>query len=132
MCHAIAVLLVDDDELVSTCISIWLEDEGFTVYSANSGEAALRLMAENPVDVALVDLQLGELNGEEVIAQACAAHPATQFMVHTGQHYYQLPDRLLELGLQQQNVVFKPILDLDSFVAAIRRSVSGVPKHAVN
>ena len=124
----ISVLLVDDDDLVSGCISAWLEDEGFSVHIAASGEQALRLMKEIPVDVALVDLRLGDMNGEEVIVRAAALHPGTRFLVHTGKHFYQLPPSLLELGMRQQDVVFKPIFELEAFAASIRQLVTGAPR----
>ena len=126
MKDTISVLLVDDDELVSTCISTWLEDEGFVVHTAAGGEEALRLMDRVPVDVALVDLRLGDMDGEELIVRAFARHRRTRFMVHTGKLFYQLPDALLELGMQQRDVVFKPIFDLDAFAATLRRQFTGV------
>jgi DNA-binding NtrC family response regulator len=126
MNRGITVLLVDDDEMVSDCISTWLEDEGFEVYTADNAEQTLSLMASISVDVALVDLQLEETNGEDLIAQASADHPGTRFMVHTGNHRYQLPERLLEAGVQQCNVLFKPIFDLDALSASIRQLVKGV------
>ena len=122
----ITVLLVDDDEIVTACVLAWLEDEGFVVHTAGCGEEMLKVMASTAVDVALVDLQLADRNGEDLIVEAAALYPRTRFMVHTGKHRYQLPDNLLELGLRQCDVVFKPIFDLDLLSAAIRRLVTGV------
>jgi len=116
----ISVLLVDDDELVTACISTWLEDDGFTVHTAGTGQEALLLLAEIPVDVALVDLQLSDVNGEEVIRRAMASHPATRYLIHTGKHFYQLPASLEALGMRQQDVVFKPIFELEAFAARLR------------
>lgn len=128
----ISILLVDDDELVSSCISNWLEDEGFTVHVAASGEDALLLLDRFPVDVALVDLQLKDLDGEEVILRAQARYPKTHFMMHTGKHFYKLPARLLELGMRQQDVVFKPIFQLDAFALRLRLMVTGAVPHEPN
>ena len=125
MKQSISILLVDDDQLVCTCIAAWLEDEGFEVRIAADAQEALGLMDRLPVDLALVDLHLGDLSGEEFIVRASARHPDSRFMIHTGKHFYQLPARLLALGMRQQDVVFKPIFDLDAFAASIRRLVSG-------
>lgn len=128
MSRPISILLVDDDQLVSTCISLWLEDEGFTVLNACSGEEAQRLMESTPVDVALVDLHLGDMDGEELIVRVSASHPGTRFMIHTGTHFYQIPDRLRELGMRQHDVVFKPIVELERFSDRIRHMITGVER----
>jgi DNA-binding response OmpR family regulator len=125
MNHPISVLLVDDDELVRTCILSWLEDEGFAVHAAADEQEALSVLARVPIDVALVDLQLGNSSGEDLIVRAFAGHPAVRFLIHTGKHFYQLPDRLLELGMQPADVVLKPIVQLEAFAALLRRRVSG-------
>ena len=132
MNRPLSVLLADDDELVRDCISTWLEDDGFTVHTAASGSEALRLMGTTQVDVALVDLHLGDMDGEELIVRAHAAHPGTRFMIHTGKQFYQLPARLKALGMRQQDIVLKPIFDLDAFAAGIRRLVTGAATHHAN
>lgn len=124
MNRPISILLVDDDRLVSACISTWLEDDGFAVRTACSGEEALRLMASTPFDIALVDLHLGDMDGEELIVRARSSQANTRFMIHTGQHFYQLPARLLELGMLEHDVVFKPILDLQAFSTMISTLVT--------
>lgn len=126
MNRPISLLLVDDDYLVSTATSAWLEDEGFTVHTASSGEEALRLMASIPVVIALVDLNLGDMDGEAFIIRALACHPGTRFLILTGKLFYQLPAKLQEVGMQQHDVVFKPIAEMDAFSARIRHLATGV------
>jgi two-component system phosphate regulon response regulator PhoB len=41
----IRVLLVDDEKMICDCVTAYLEDEGFTVRSAFSGEEALEIIA---------------------------------------------------------------------------------------
>ena len=57
------VLLVDDDVSVLESLGQALQEENFQVVSAASGREALRKFGENRIDVALLDLNLGEESG---------------------------------------------------------------------
>jgi DNA-binding response OmpR family regulator len=60
------VLLVEDDHRIRAALRMALEDEGFTVDEAASGEDGLRTFARHAPDVALVDLMLPGVDGFEV------------------------------------------------------------------
>jgi DNA-binding response OmpR family regulator len=60
------VLLIEDDERIRTAMRMALEHEGHTVEEAASGEEALRVFADQPVDVVLIDLMLPGMDGFEV------------------------------------------------------------------
>ena len=60
------LLLVDDDERIRLALGLALEDEGYEVVEAASGEAALELLATAAVDVVLLDLMLPGVDGLEV------------------------------------------------------------------
>ncbi len=57
------VLVLEDDDGIRTALRLALEDEGFRVQDAPRAEDALRLVSENPVDLMLVDLMLGGMDG---------------------------------------------------------------------
>jgi DNA-binding response OmpR family regulator len=61
------ILAVEDDDRIRTTMRLALEDEGYAVSEAESGERALRTFADVPIDLALVDLMLPDLNGFEVV-----------------------------------------------------------------
>ncbi len=58
-----SILSVEDDERIRTAVRMGLEDEGWTVDEAASGEAALEVFAERPTDVVLIDLMLPGMDG---------------------------------------------------------------------
>lgn len=62
----VRILTVEDDERIRTALRLALEDEGWTVDEAESGEAALLAFADNPVDVVLVDITLPDIDGFDV------------------------------------------------------------------
>ena len=58
------MLIVEDDDRVRTSLRLALEDEGYTVDEAASGEAAVRSLAEHgEPDLMMVDLMLGGMDG---------------------------------------------------------------------
>jgi two-component system response regulator PilR (NtrC family) len=61
------VLVVDDDQSLREFLTITLGRDGFDVVAAASGQEALRLMAEAPADLALVDLKMPGMDGLETL-----------------------------------------------------------------
>lgn len=57
------VLVVDDDPIVRRLVGLTLTDEGYDVAVAEDGEEALRLAAETPPDVIVLDLEMPLLDG---------------------------------------------------------------------
>jgi CheY-like chemotaxis protein len=60
------VLLIDDDELSRELLTLLLEGEGYTVAAAESGEAALELLNDVPMNIVLTDMQMPGLSGNEL------------------------------------------------------------------
>ena len=65
MTHTIA--LVDDDRNLLTSISIALEREGFKIQTYIDGESALIGLSRNPPDLAVVDIKMPRMDGEELL-----------------------------------------------------------------
>ena len=63
------ILLVEDDERIRTSTRLALEDEGYEIDEAPSGEVALERFAEEPADVVLIDLMLPGIDGFECCRQ---------------------------------------------------------------
>jgi len=60
------ILTVEDDERIRTAVKMALEDEGWQVEEAESGEEALESFARHPSDVVLIDIMLPGVDGFEV------------------------------------------------------------------
>jgi len=61
------IALVDDDRNLLTSISIALEREGFKVQTYIDGESALIGLTRNPPDLAVVDIKMPRMDGEEFL-----------------------------------------------------------------
>jgi DNA-binding response OmpR family regulator len=57
---------VEDDERIRTAVKMALEDEGWVVEEAETGEDALEAFARQPTDVVLIDIMLPGVDGFEV------------------------------------------------------------------
>ena len=65
MSHTIA--LVDDDRNILTSISMALENEGFKVQTYIDAESALVGISRNPPDLAVIDIKMPRMDGEELL-----------------------------------------------------------------
>ena len=65
MSHSIA--LVDDDRNILTSISMALENEGFKVQTYIDAESALVGISRNPPDLAVIDIKMPGMDGEELL-----------------------------------------------------------------
>ena len=61
------IALVDDDRNILTSISMALENEGFKVQTYIDAENALIGISRNPPDLAVVDIKMPRMNGEELL-----------------------------------------------------------------
>jgi len=60
------ILTVEDDERIRTAVRLALEDEGWDVDEASTGEDALSAFAREAADVVLIDIMLPGIDGFEV------------------------------------------------------------------
>ena len=60
------ILTVEDDERIRTAVKLALEDEGWNVDEADTGEDALERFSRQPTDVVLIDIMLPDIDGFEV------------------------------------------------------------------
>ncbi len=61
------IALVDDDRNILTSVSIALQAEGFTVRLYSDGATALKALADNPPDLAVLDIKMPRIDGMEVL-----------------------------------------------------------------
>ena len=60
------ILSVEDDERIRTAVKLALEDEGWSVEEADTGEEALNAFQRQPTDVVLIDIMLPGIDGFDV------------------------------------------------------------------
>ena len=61
------IALIDDDRNILTSLSIALEKEGFKVQTYIDGESALIGLTRTPPDLAIIDIKMPKMDGEELL-----------------------------------------------------------------
>ena len=65
--HKQTIALIDDDRNILTSLSIALEKEGFKVQTYIDGESALIGLTRTPPDLAIIDIKMPKMDGEELL-----------------------------------------------------------------
>lgn len=80
-----SVLIVDDERGIRESLTGLLEDEGFAVESASTGEACLLCLEQRPFDCVLLDVCLGDgIDGLETLARVKVTWPHTPVLMISG------------------------------------------------
>lgn len=114
------ILVVDDEQMVRENLVDYLEDEGLDVISVGSAEEALKLMKTEKADIAIVDMRLPVMHGNDLIIHLKKLHPDMDFIIHTGSVDYAVPPDVRSYGISSDNVLLKPVADMDLFIQKIR------------
>jgi two-component system response regulator GlrR len=80
-----SLLLVDDDPGLLRLLSIRLEAEGYTIYTANSGEEAMPALRNHNVDLVVTDLRMGGMDGLELFGQIRHFFPGRPVIIISAQ-----------------------------------------------
>lgn len=115
----VKVLILDDDDELRYNLSLFLEDEGYqTAQSANCSEA-LQIIKKDELSVAVVDIRLPGMSGDEFILLATKINPNLKYIIHTGSTDFDLSEELINCGLRAEDVFRKPIIDMNQFTLKI-------------
>ncbi len=113
------VLIIDDEQLFRDAVSDYLEEQGFTTYTAANGRAGLEAFQKFAPHAVLVDLRMEEVDGLEVVAAVVKDLPETPCIVVSGTGVLQ--DAIEALRIGASDYVTKPIQDLEALVHVVRR-----------
>jgi DNA-binding NarL/FixJ family response regulator len=116
------VLIADADEEARSRVAHLLEDEGFEVVEAVSGEAALKVARENPPALVILEIPLGDRSGYEVcraLREELGDDLPVLFLSGARTESY---DRVAGLLVGADDYVVKPFAP-DELLARVRRLV---------
>jgi DNA-binding response OmpR family regulator len=63
------IMIVDDEFFISRSLAFMLEKEGYESITANDGDEALKLVAQEKPDIMFLDINMPNKNGYEVCAE---------------------------------------------------------------
>jgi len=94
----VKVLVVDDEKNIRISLSSILEDEGYEVITTESGEDALRIVEEKPVDLVLLDVKLPGIDGIQVLEQVLEKHPDMDVIMISGHSDISVAVKAVKIG----------------------------------
>jgi UDP-3-O-acyl N-acetylglucosamine deacetylase len=114
------ILIVDDEETVLQSIAGVLEDEGFRVTTAKSGEEAIGTFQKEEPDITLLDIWMPGLDGIEVLKRLKWISPDCQVIMISGHATISTAMTAVKLGAF--DFIEKP-LSLDTLLTTVRRAI---------
>jgi len=114
-----SILIVDDETDILNLFRELLSRQGYSVFTAESGEEALEILNRHSVDLLLADLKMPGLNGFRLIQQVRRNFPSVQVVVMTGFGQQVLP-LVQELGVE--HFLVKPV-EFSALLNMIRQLV---------
>ena len=100
------ILLVDDEEVILKGCSLHLEQTGYDVSTASSGEKAIELLQDRLFHAVISDLVMPGIDGIEVIKEARNLYPNIGTIILTG--YGDMHSAVKALRLGVDDYMLKP------------------------
>lgn len=92
------ILVVDDEENFLTLMAKTLRREGYWVATALDGQQALRLLEEEPFDLASIDIRMAPMNGLTLLDEIKKCYPLTKVIIVTVLASHEIRRQALQKG----------------------------------
>ncbi|NTU42580.1 MAG: response regulator [Nitrospirales bacterium] len=113
------ILVVDDDPVICLSCKRILGSEGFSVFTAEDGESAIRNVEKDEFDLIITDIRLPDVYGLQVVKETKTIQPKADVVVITG--YPSLEDAKESIRLGAFEYLEKPFTP--DFVTNVARKV---------
>jgi two-component system response regulator AtoC len=114
------ILILEDEKLLRMTMRKRLEDEGYRVFEAANGQAALDLIREDEPDLLLLDYKLPDMTGIDVLRQVREMHLDTSAILLTA--FSSIGSAVEAMKLGAHDYMDKPV-DYDELSATIAKAL---------
>jgi two-component system cell cycle response regulator CtrA len=121
------VLLIEDDSATAQSIELMLKSESFNVYTTDLGEEGIDLGKIYDYDIVLLDLNLPDMSGFDVLRKLRVSKVKTPILILSG--LAGIDDKIKGLGFGADDYMTKPF-HKDELVARIHAIVRRSKGHA--
>jgi len=121
------VLLIEDDSATAQSIELMLKSESFTVYTTDLGEEGIDLGKIYDYDIILLDLNLPDMSGFDVLRKLRISKVTTPILILSG--LAGIEDKIKGLGFGADDYMTKPF-HKDELIARIQAIVRRSRGHA--
>lgn len=125
------ILVVDDDLNICELLKIYLENEGYTVFVANDGQAAVDTFTAKSPDLVLLDIMLPKMDGWQVCREIRKTSGVPIIMLTAKGETF---DKVLGLELGADDYVTKPFdaKEVMARIKAVLRRSKGESENVAN
>lgn len=92
------LVIVDDEAGIVEEVKDFFQEEGYQVYTADSGEQGIEMIRRRKPDIVLIDMKLPDISGIEVLKATKEISPRSKTIVITGYVDQALIDQAEKLG----------------------------------
>ena len=110
------ILVVDDDLNICELLKLYLENDGYVVYTANDGKQAVDMFKNKTPDLVLLDIMLPKMDGWQVCREIRKTSGVPIIMLTAKGETF---DKVLGLELGADDYVVKP-LDTKEVMARVK------------
>ncbi|RJP29198.1 MAG: response regulator [Candidatus Omnitrophota bacterium] len=118
------LLIVEDYELILNEMADNLANQGYAVLKAATGQAAIDLIKEQNPQIIILDLNLKDMSGLQVLREAKAFNPKICVIVLTGFDVETTKEKSFQQGADYFLVKPIPLAKLKEFIAQAAKTVS--------
>ena len=125
------ILVVDDDLNICELLKLYLENEGYTAYVANDGQAAVDMFNEKSPDLVLLDIMLPKMDGWQVCREIRKTSSVPIIMLTAKGETF---DKVLGLELGADDYVTKPFdsKEVMARIKAVLRRAKGESENSAS
>jgi DNA-binding NtrC family response regulator len=113
-----SILIVDDDTGVRLMLSSVLNDEGYFVEAVENGKQAIKACEKSAFDVALIDIELPDIKGTELLDRLGKLRPRMIRIIITG--HPSLESAMKAVNERADGYVLKPF-EMSELLAMIKK-----------
>jgi len=122
------ILVVDDESSVRDVVTQVLEDDGHTVTSVDSAEAALEQLPNSAMQLIISDIRMKEMDGIELLEKVKEINPEIEVVIMTSHASLETSVKALREGAF--DYIFKPFDDLDVISTMVNRVAEKIAQEA--
>ena len=114
------IIIVDDDENIRKTMQTILEDEGYVVDLAVTGNEAIKMTQETAYNIALLDIRLPDMEGVELLKLINDNVPRTRKIMVTG--YPSMQNAISALNKNADAYLVKPV-DVEKLLNMVKEQL---------
>lgn len=122
------ILVVDDEKEIADLLELYLVNDGYTVYKYNSGNAAIKCVSENEIDLAILDVMLPDMDGFQICKKIRESHFYPIIMLTAK---VEDSDKIMGLTIGADDYITKPFNPLE-VIARVKTQLRRYVKYNVD